>query len=233
MPGHVALIAGYRRRVAMGESDALATALRHVPEWGHSEFTVCTADRPGLFSTLAGVLAAVSCNVVSARITTSTDGIVLDVFRVTRGSGHDVVDDDRWSRVRSMLESVLRGDIDIETLVVRSQAARPPGRGAAGPEAMTTVGVDNEVSRDHTVLDVYTGDRVGVLFTITRTLFHLGVLIHVAKITTMLAQVLDVFYVTDARGRKIESAPLLESIQRSVSERLIGSAGTGPEASRG
>src|SRR5207249_3984651 len=66
----------------------------------------------------------------------------------------------------------------------------------------TSVEIHNEVSREYTVLDVYTGDRVGLLFTITNTLYHLWLEIHLAKITTMVDQVLDVFYVTDHEGRK-------------------------------
>jgi len=76
------------------------------------------------------------------------------------------------------------------------------------------------VSREYTVLDVYTGDRVGVLFTITNCLHHLSLDIHVAKITTMVDQVLDVFYVTDNEGRKIEDSARLEGIQRELTRAL-------------
>ena len=80
------------------------------------------------------------------------------------------------------------------------------------PDA-TTVEIDNRVSREYTVLDVYTGDRVGLLFTITNCLYHLWLEIHLAKINTMVDQVLDVFYVTDNEGRKIEDAHRLEMIR--------------------
>ncbi len=77
----------------------------------------------------------------------------------------------------------------------------------------TNVEVDNAVSDHFTVLDVYTQDRVGVLFAITSTLFHLGLSIHLAKITTNVDQVLDVFYVTDAAGQKIVDGDRLEHIR--------------------
>jgi [protein-PII] uridylyltransferase len=222
MPEHVVLLERYRTRAREGTietADTAETALRHLFEWGHSEFTVCTADRPGLFSTLAGVLTAGGCNVVSARIITSADGVALDVFRVSNG---DVTGgDERWSRVRRTLDAVLRGEADVEDLVRNAPRPGPFARGRQGlPAPRTAVVVDNDVSRDYTVLDVYTGDRVGVLFAITRTLFHLGLCIHLAKITTMVEQVLDVFYVTDSAGRKIEDAGRLAAIRSAVVEHL-------------
>ena len=76
------------------------------------------------------------------------------------------------------------------------------------------------MSRDYTVLDVYTGDRVGLLFSITNCLYHLWLEIHLAKITTMVEQVLDVFYVTDNEGRKIEDAERLAFIRRELTRAL-------------
>ena len=61
---------------------------------------------------------------------------------------------------------------------------------------------------------------MGLLFTITSCLFHLGLTIHLAKITTMVDHVLDVFYVTDTAGQKIEDQARLETIRREVQRAL-------------
>ena len=44
---------------------------------------------------------------------------------------------------------------------------------------------------------------MGLLYTIARTLFELGLSVSVAKIGTYLDQVVDVFYVTDQAGGKM------------------------------
>ena len=44
--------------------------------------------------------------------------------------------------------------------------------------------IDNDSSDVYTILEVYSTDRVGLLYTITRTLLDLHVRIYVAKITT-------------------------------------------------
>ena len=94
----------------------------------------------------------------------------------------------------------------------------------------TRVEIDNDVSGAYTVLDVYAADRVGLLFTITNCLYHLWLQIHLAKITTMVDQVLDVFYVTDAEGRKIEDPAHLEQIRRSSCGRSRPRRGAPPAA---
>ncbi|HLY38910.1 MAG TPA: [protein-PII] uridylyltransferase, partial [Candidatus Binatia bacterium] len=113
---------------------------------------------------------------------------------------------------------VLAGEVDVEELVRRSR--RPSILARRKRRVQTVVEIDNRVSRGYTVLDVYTGDRVGVLFTITNCLYHLWLEIHVAKITTMVDQVLDVFYVTDNEGRKIEDSARLEVIRRELTRAL-------------
>ena len=55
---------------------------------------------------------------------------------------------------------------------------------------------------------------LGLLFTLAYALFQLGVEIHLAKITTNVDQVLDVFYVTDSKGAKITTPDSLAKALR-------------------
>ena len=52
-----------------------------------------------------------------------------------------------------------------------------------------------------------------MLFNITHSLHLLGLSIHVAKISTNVDQVADVFYVTDSSGKKIADAERLEEVR--------------------
>src|SRR5207249_5488579 len=171
---------------------------------------------------LSGVLAAHGLNILAARITTSRDGVALDVFRLSHEGSDIALDAERWERVEHTLRGVLRGEIDVEALV---ESSRRPSRFARPRRPVPTrVEIDNTVSREHTVLDVFTADRVGLLFSITNCLYHLWLEIHLAKITTMVEQVLDVFYVTDNEGRKIEDAEQLALIRRELTRALELSA---------
>ncbi len=203
---------------ALGER-ALVCRHRHYPELEFSEFVVATRDQPGLFSKIAGVLTANNLNILSARITTRDDGIALDVFRVSHGAAKMAMEDDRWMRVERDLEAVLAGQRDIEAMVAEAQRARVAGRKFVRRVA-TEITVDNRSSEQYTVVDVFTQDRVGLLFAITHTLFKLGMVIHLARISTNADQALDVFYVSDVNGRKIVELETMRRLRAALLERL-------------
>ncbi len=193
---------------------------RNFVELEFTEFMVATPDHPGLFSAIAGVLTANSLNILSARITTRSDGIALDVFRVSLGAGGLALEEERWLRVEDELEKVLEGRLEIGELV--TQARRNPIGGRKIPRRTATeVTVDNRSSEQFTVVDVFTHDRPGLLYDITHALFELGYTIHLARISTNADQALDVFYISDQLGQKIvelEDMRRLEATLRSTVE---------------
>jgi [protein-PII] uridylyltransferase len=67
---------------------------------------------------------------------------------------------------------------------------------------------------------VYAGDRPGLLFAIANSLHRLGIEIHLAKINTYVNRVLDVFYVTDSEGHKIESEGALAGIKTRILDQV-------------
>ena len=213
IPQHLELVRRF------GE-EPLVTSVAHFPEREFSEFTVVTRDQPGLFARLTGVLRAYGMNIAAARIATGGGGMALDVFRVTHLEEAAIATDaERWDRIQSAIGKVLAGEIDVEQMV--SKAARPSVLGEKiVPRQPTTVEIDNQASEDYTVIDVFTIDRVGVLFAIANALYHLGLSIHLAKITTSVDRVFDVFYVTDGEGRKIEAPGTLALIKGTVLDEL-------------
>jgi [protein-PII] uridylyltransferase len=60
-----------------------------------------------------------------------------------------------------------------------------------------------------------------VLFTITYNLHKLGLSIHVAKISTNVDQVADVFYVTDQAGRKLDNPAEVENVRQFMHQCLV------------
>ena len=86
---------------------------------------------------------------------------------------------------------------------------------------MTEIEVDNEVSADYTVIDIYTQDKLGVLFAITTTLAALGLDVYFSKVGTEADRVADVFYVRDKEtGEKITGEGRLAQINRALEEAL-------------
>ncbi len=208
MPGHFELMERFDGKGAV-------TAVEHFPERDCTSVALCTQDRPGLFAAITGVFASMNLDILNARIFTSLDGRILDVFRVShRGRSDVVMAEQKWTKFRSTLDGVLSGRIDVEPLVENSQ--RSPFLNKRVPKVSTVVEVDNEASDGFTIVEVFTEDRIGVLFTITHGLHRLGLSIHVAKISTNVDQVADVFYVTDQSGNKVERPDRVEEIRDSL-----------------
>ena len=195
--------------------EGAVTSVSHFPEKDMSSVVVCTNDRPGLFAAITGVLAALRLDILNARIFTSTDGRILDVFRVSHhGKSETVMSEAKWAKFRSTLHGVLEGEIDVARLVAASGSSIYLQK--RGPKVGTAVQIDNEASEDFTIIEVFTADRIGVLFAITYTLHQLGLSIHVAKISTNVDQAADVFYVTDESGEKIKAPARLEQIRQTL-----------------
>jgi [protein-PII] uridylyltransferase len=199
---------------ALGES-ALKCHHKHFSDLQFTEFSVVSRDQPGLFSKIAGVLTANNLNILSARIITTRDGIALDVFRVSHleGGAPLALDEERWNRVENNLLDVLADRLNVEALVAHAHRRPVWQQKKHAPRFPTEVTVDNRASESLTVIDVFTQDRLGLLFTITHLLYKLGLDIHLARISTYADRALDVFYVSDQAGKKLADPFQLEEVR--------------------
>ena len=75
---------------------------------------------------------------------------------------------------------------------------------------------DDSVSARCTVVDIFTYDRIGLLYDITRTLTSLGADIILSKIATKADQVADSFYLVDRDGGKISDPGRQEEIRQAL-----------------
>ncbi len=169
---------------------------------GYAKLHIAARERPGLLAAVSGVLSAHGLDVIAAELHTSSDGRVLDVFRVCEEGGGVPGDDEaRWAPVLADLRGVLSGTVDVATLL-----AEPEGRypWPEGPPVETRATVDQAASETCTVIDVTTRDRPGVLYAMVSALSGCGVSIVLARIGTEADAVRDVFYVQTASGAKLD-----------------------------
>jgi [protein-PII] uridylyltransferase len=173
----------------------------------------------GLFSRITGALTAKGLAILSANICTTTRGVVIDSFRVHDGDHSGAVPEFRLRDVEAAIAEVLTGGTTVEYLFQRH-------RRLTRPETLqllrdpTRVVIDNDSSDRFTVIDVFARDRRGLLYAIATILLELGLSVSLAKISTHLDQVLDVFYVTDRAGGKLQDERRLVEIQSTLAERI-------------
>ena len=141
--------------------------------------TVVTRDRPGLFALITGVLWARGLNTLSADIYTREPGMACDILRVER-IPDPLNPDELWARVESDLIRVIADPLYLDEILENKR--KPSVFHTNGyPRKDDKVIIDEDASDFYTLIEVYTWDRPGVLHTITRALFDLGINIQLAK----------------------------------------------------
>lgn len=117
-------------------------------------------------------------------------------------------------RIERDLASLLCGESTPAELVLGGRAS-PRYRVGHTPHVPTEVNVDHRATA-HTVIEVTTRDRPGLLFWLSNTLQEAGLGISLAKINTEGTRVADVFYVTDTSGAKLEEPARIEELKRRI-----------------
>ncbi len=171
-----------------------------------------TADRPGVFCRIAGVVALHGLDVIAALAHSSDDGRALAEFRVVDPVRGAIA----WPRVVADVDLALDGRLALSARVAeRRRTYDRPGPVSRRP-LVATVGFDNAAATTATVIDVETVDRIGVLYRIARALTEMDLDIRSARVQTLGPDVVDSFYVRDDEGKKVTDLPALREIERAV-----------------
>jgi [protein-PII] uridylyltransferase len=177
------------------------------------ELTLMSWQMPDLLVRTAGILTLHDLNITGAQIFTKTNGVVLLVFHCRVPEGLAQTPD--WESIRADMQHSLEGKLALDYRIAAHAARRGYLRSPLR-RSPSRVLIDNDSSDVYTILEVYSTDRVGLLYTITRTLLDLHVRIYVAKITTKVDQVADVFYIKNDEGNKVTDPDQKKEIQNAL-----------------
>jgi [protein-PII] uridylyltransferase len=206
-------------REAAATGQKLMVDTQPLPARGVTEVTVYTADHPGLFSRIAGALAVAGASIVDARIHTMTNGMALDTFWVQDVAGGAFESPHRLARLSVLIEQALSGRLRLADEIRKLRPISPRLRGISIPPRVV---IDNHASATHTVVEVNARDRPGLLHDVTAAMSAAGLQIASAHVTTFGLRAVDVFYVKDVFGLKVENerklAALREALERALAE---------------
>jgi [protein-PII] uridylyltransferase len=217
------LVHHFLRQLVLEDDRALSpvTAWREEPDRGCNVVKICTWDRAGLFSKIAGSLSATGLNILSAHIYTRADGIALDTFFVNDGRTGNLATREQHDKFAALLERVLLGKgLDLPALIAQQITGRPAYEAYAGERMATQIHFDNEASELRTLIEIQTEDRLGLLYAISQTLSELALDIARARIVTERGAAIDSFYVTALDGAKITLAERQKQIERGLREAI-------------
>jgi [protein-PII] uridylyltransferase len=207
---HARLIRDAERRSA-----PLTVDTQPLPARAVTEVTVYAADHAGLFSKIAGALAVAGASIVDARIHTLTNGMALDTFWVQDAGGGAFDAPHRLARLAALIEQALSGRIRLAT-EIRKASGILLGRRMRAIHVPPRVVIDNRASNTHTVLEVNGRDRPGLLHDVTAAISEQGLQIASAHVTTYGVRAVDVFYVKDVFGLKVENERKLAQLREAL-----------------
>jgi [protein-PII] uridylyltransferase len=199
-------------RDAEGRQAPLTVETEMLPHRAVTEVTVYAADHPGLFSRIAGALAVAGASIVDARIHTMTNGMALDTFWVQDAAGGAFDQPHRLAKLAVLVEQALSGHLRLSQEIPRMSQALI-GRRMRAIHVPPRVVIDNRASNSHTVLEVNGRDRPGLLHDVTAAISEQGLQIASAHVTTYGVRAVDVFYVKDVFGLKVDNERKLASLR--------------------
>jgi [protein-PII] uridylyltransferase len=182
------------------------------------ELTVLTQDRPFLFASLTGTLAAWGMNILKADAFANRAGTVLDTFRFVDLHRTLELNPTEIDRFKASVADVLMGRASLEELM----SGRANGQALGRPKVPipTQMRFDDTSSSHCTLLELITQDQPGLLYQVSSVLANLKCNIEVALIDTEGQKVIDVFYLTSA-GRKL-GVEKQEQVQTALLKKLAG-----------
>jgi len=190
---------------------SMASGERDVRAAGNS-ITVVSPDRPGLFTSVAGVLAMHGLDILSAEAHSDEQGMAASRFHLRQPPRNG------WGDVLGDVHAAFDGDLDIDArLRERAETySRRQQESALGPQP-PAVRFDDAASSNATVIEVHAPDRVGLLRDVSKVFADERLDIRHARIVTLGDNVVDTFYVRDANGKKINDV----ARQQSLAARLL------------
>ncbi|MET9399550.1 [protein-PII] uridylyltransferase [Kitasatospora sp. NPDC002965] len=159
-------------------------------------------DRPGLLGTVAGVLALHRLAVRSAGLRELDPIGAGPVLLLSWTVAAEFGELPEAARLRADLRRALDGSLDVARRLAERDAAAPRRRGIPTPPPLVAV-APPVASSTATVLEVRAHDAPGLLHRIGRALDGAGVRVRTAYVSTLGADAVDAFYLTDEAGRPL------------------------------
>ena len=183
-----------------------------------TELLVIAPDHHGLFSLISGLVSASGYDVVNAKIITRSDGYALDTFFIQNKNRQPIIEGHSKKKLLKVISQGLEGNFNVEKALNKRWEEIPARFRAI--KAPTRVIIDNNMSDEYSILEIKCKNAPGVLYRITKVITSLGLQINTANVSTYGDRVVDIFYIKDAFGLKIDNNKSMDKVKMSILKTL-------------
>ena len=183
-----------------------------------TELLVIAPDHHGLFSLISGLVSASGYDVVNAKIITRSDGYALDTFFIQNKNRQPIIEEHSKKKLLKVISQGLEGNFNVEKALNKRWEEIPARFRAI--KAPTRVIIDNNMSDEYSILEIKCKNAPGVLYKITKVITSLGLQINTANVSTYGDRVVDIFYIKDAFGSKIDNNKSMDKVKMSILKTL-------------
>ncbi len=178
-----------------------------------TEIMVYTKDKPGLLYKLSGAVSVSGFNVIEAKVSTLKNGMALDVLWVRDLNGLMLDNLYHFPKLKEIMYKILLNNFSLKEKI-RNEKNKYLKKNLFNIN--TKMFIDNNMSKNHTILEINTFDRIGLIYDLTRKLYKLGFKISSAKILTIGKKISNIFYIQDFKENKIKSDYKINKLKTSI-----------------
>jgi [protein-PII] uridylyltransferase len=177
--------------------DGVQLNLKQIRHW--YELTLVTTDRPALFASVSGALAAWGMNIVKANAFSNAAGTVVDTFYFTDRFRTLEMNLQEWERLKKSIAAVVKGEADVAKML--RDRLKSEKTDSTKVKIETQIEFDDNSSAQSTLVQVLTQDRPGLLYRMCSLISKLDCNIEIALIETEGQMAIDVLYLTSGAAK--------------------------------
>jgi [protein-PII] uridylyltransferase len=191
-------VLAHAEMAARSGQDGVQLSLKQVRHW--YELTLITSDRPFLFASVSGALAAWGMNIVKANAFSNAAGVVVDTFDFTDRFRTLEMNLQEWERLKNSIAAVVKGEADVARML--RDRLKSEKSDSTKVKVATQIEFDDACSANSTLVQVLTQDRPGLLYRMCSVISKHECNIEIALIETEGQMAIDVLYLTSG-GTKL------------------------------
>jgi [protein-PII] uridylyltransferase len=181
------------------------------------DLLIMTADRPGLFSKVTGVLSFFGMNIIRAQAFSNRHGTIFDLISFEDPDHYFEKNPTEADHFAEVLNGVIGGKVELNALLDRKFKS-VIFRQKKGLSVSTAIHFDDDFSKRCTIMEIVAQDAFGLLYRMASVIAGHGCNIEVALITTEGHRAIDVFYIT-RQGQKL-SKELEKELEQDLNRAL-------------